>query len=231
MIKIEIGSIESLQGTALRRIGGMFDALAKYVDGLDMLAATPAPAPTEPAASEMFGKPAQAVSQVGPVEIEVPSFSDVQPNGIEVDSAGVIWDGRIHAATRAKVADGTWRQRRNVDPVVVDQVMAEIKQVMAVPVPAPFVPAVVPAAPVETITIPAPPGVIPAPGVAPTVSHTDANSFLKLMSAITAAYATKQLTQEQIAAAVNKSGIPSLPMLAGRPDLIPSVALELGIML
>lgn len=64
----------------------------------------------------------------------------------EVDSRGIPWDARIHAATKKKTSDGSWRTRRNVDEKLVNQVeqelIAKIKagqvlQSPAVPVPFP----------------------------------------------------------------------------------------------
>ena len=40
------------------------------------------------------------------------------------------WDGRIHSSSKAKVADGTWRQKRNLDPALLSSVTAELKQTM-----------------------------------------------------------------------------------------------------
>lgn len=33
---------------------------------------------------------------------------------IEVDSAGQMWNAELHSSSRAKIADGTWKKRRNV---------------------------------------------------------------------------------------------------------------------
>ncbi|MCK5615735.1 hypothetical protein KAR91_78455 [Candidatus Pacearchaeota archaeon] len=42
------------------------------------------------------------------------------------DSAGMLWDVRIHASSKAFVADGTWRLKRGVAPELVEQVKAEL---------------------------------------------------------------------------------------------------------
>jgi hypothetical protein len=44
---------------------------------------------------------------------------------LPVDSAGHTWDERIHASSKAVVSDGTWRLRRNLDPKVLEAVLAE----------------------------------------------------------------------------------------------------------
>lgn len=112
------------------------------------------------------------------------------PPGIEVDAQGVPWDTRIHSGSRAKIADGTWRQKRNLDPEVFKAVMDELRQTMGVErrapqppappapqevfaphPPVPPVPAAVPMPPVDSddngpVAAPATPVVPPAPFVA-----------------------------------------------------------------
>ena len=50
---------------------------------------------------------------------------------------GFPWDERIHAGTKAKLKDGTWRQKRGVDPALVEQVKAELAGAAALPASAP----------------------------------------------------------------------------------------------
>jgi hypothetical protein len=45
----------------------------------------------------------------------------------ELDAAGIPWDKRIHSSGKSKVAKGTWKRKRNLDPSFVAQVEAEIK--------------------------------------------------------------------------------------------------------
>ncbi len=181
----------------------------------------PPPPPPAPPALTVFAPPAGA--------------------GIEVDSKGFPWDGRIHASSRVKVADGTWRQRRNLDDATLSQVENELRALMAsrpagsadlsaVPInttpPAPASVGVVPiVSPSDIQPPPPPPAPVPPP---PPVSG---GSFLGLMRAITKAYTEKVITQDQITAAVQTAGVPSLPMLAQRTDLINSVASALGLLL
>jgi hypothetical protein len=51
------------------------------------------------------------------------------------------------------------------------------------------------------------------------------------MRGITAGFADKSITQENISMACSSVGVPSLPMLSQRPDLIGKVALVLGVVL
>ena len=45
----------------------------------------------------------------------------------DIDAAGMPWDKRIHAETKTKVANGTWKYRRGVKDDVIAQIEAEIK--------------------------------------------------------------------------------------------------------
>lgn len=45
----------------------------------------------------------------------------------ELDSEGIPWDSRIHASSKAKVANGTWRIKRGVEDVDADKVKAEYR--------------------------------------------------------------------------------------------------------
>lgn len=64
----------------------------------------------------------------------------------------------------------------------------------------------------------------PAPAPAPAVA-VGITTFPALMGAIT----SNGIDQATVLAAVNKQGLQALPLLAARPDLIPAVALELGV--
>lgn len=180
------------------------------------------------------------------------------PPGIDVDSQGIPWDQRIHAGSRAKLTDGTWRQRRNLDPEVLQAVMAELRATMGIERRAPQPPAPPVAAAVFAPVPPVPPvpanvevppvpfagsAVPPAPptsgtpsvpvsdGAALAASPSSAPKFPQLMQKITAAFTQKKLTQADIQSAVTKVGLTSLPMLASRPDLVTDVATELGLAL
>ena len=236
----------------------VLDFLAKYAGFTG--AASPSPQaqhrtdlpPTPPMpAPQPVPQPPAAPIQLAPEQVAAMDETGgiTTTAGIDVDSAGLPWDGRIHASTRAKVADGTWRMKRGVEPEEVAKVEAELRQTMAIPV-ASFAPAPVePVAPVPPAPVaPPPPSVGSAVPPAPPVSSTpvesagaaqtaspsngpgasSANQFPRLMQMITQAYTQGKLDQPRIQAAVAKAGLPSLPMLASRPDLVPVVATELG---
>ena len=72
---------------------------------------------------------ANAEPDEGPVNSAAPA----------VDSAGLPWDERIHARTKAIVNDGTWRKRRGVDDNLVRQVEAELRaRAVTMPRPEPM---------------------------------------------------------------------------------------------
>lgn len=195
-----------------------------------------APAPT--AAQTAF---APAPAAVVPAPAPTPA-----PTGIEVDKNGLPWDGRIHSSARSKVADGSWKMRRGVEADFVTGIENELRQTMGVaPVPVapspltpppatvfsqPAAPAPV-AVPVAPVEVPAPPlaSIAPAPVAAPVASAATPMNFAKLMSLITAAFAAKTLDQATINTAVQSAGLPSLPMLAARPDMVAVVADKLGL--
>lgn len=111
------------------------------------------------------------------------------PAGVETDKNGLPWDERIHSGPkdkRPKNADGSWRRKRGVDDALVEQVEAELRQVMgatgnpapaaptaaASPEPAPApAPTAAPAAPPPT---PADAGTASGPGGATTADNVPA---------------------------------------------------------
>lgn len=155
----------------------------------------------------------------------------------DIDSAGMKWDERIHASSRAVVKDGTWRMRKNLDRAYIDSVLAEIRAVgimgsnqtssviddVGLPAPAPgawpFPPAV--DAPPAAF-IPIPPTFMSA-DVAPPIT------FAALMKFTSAAVAAGTIDPQTIIAAVRAEGVESLPLLAtSHAHLIPAVAKRLG---
>lgn len=83
--------------------------------------------------------------------------------GVDVDAAGLPWDGRIHSSSKEKnKTDSKWRARRGVDAGVVATVEAELRAVMA----APGAPGNVPPAGTLSVSSPTP---VSAPAALPTV--------------------------------------------------------------
>ena len=100
------------------------------------------------------------------------------------------------------------------------------------PPPAPVVP---PPPFADNVAVPAPPATITQPtvsaGVATGAFPSNPVTFPQLVTRITKMLAAKELTQGDIAGACQSLGVPHMPALASRPDLIPSMATALGIAL
>ena len=72
---------------------------------------------------------------------------------IELDSAGHTWNAELHASTKSKNADGTWKKRRGASqPATTQEATEQIAAAFAEsPLAAPPVPPTPPAAPAEPI--------------------------------------------------------------------------------
>ncbi len=144
------------------------------------------------------------------------------PAGVDLDSDGIPWDPRIHGANKNKLAKTQqWKKKRGVDAALVATVEAELRAAMAAGPENPVVTGAGSAggtAPPPATTDPAPPPPPPA-----TTDLATITSFPEFMAAVTRA----GLTPETVLAALNKQGLPSVPLLAARPDLIPAIAADL----
>ena len=171
--------------------------------------------------------------------------------GVDLDTKGMPWDNRIHAESKGKIADGTWRKKRNLDPALVATVEAELHQVMGA-APAPLAQGVAPApTPVSvaasTTVPPAPTGAVPQPvapppapvpvaGAAPSmpaapsaapageVPQDARQQFVGLVGRASAAIQGQKVTPAEVNQICADSGIPALPLLANRLDLVATVA-------
>jgi hypothetical protein len=146
-------------------------------------------------------------AEVNPDEVFAPQADHLDKNGYP-------WDERIHASSRAKTADGSWRSKRGVDPALITQVEAELRALMAIPV-APVV-----SVPTATMPVPIPAASVPPP---PAPAANDKQVFISFITFAGKAIEAKKLTQEELKAAVEAAGVPSLPLLGNRLDLVPQV--------
>lgn len=130
-----------------------------------------APPPTVPAVIEGFVPPAptDAAPPVPAAPPAVVHMAAAAPtthvSGAEVDIHGMPWDGRIHSESRAKLADGSWRRRRNTPDEVVTQVEAELRAAMG-GAPAPLAPPAPASSAPASAPIPSAPPVPAAPTAA-----------------------------------------------------------------
>lgn len=165
--------------------------------------------------------------------------------GVDLDAKGMPWDNRIHAESKGKIADGTWRKKRNLDPALVAQVEAELRQVMGAPAAAPLAQAAptapIPAPQAATVTtptagvassavaVPAPPAPAPAAPVAPAPAAPSGEAraqFVALVGRASAAIQGQKVTQAEVNQCCVNAGVPALPLLANRLDLVAMVAAQ-----
>jgi hypothetical protein len=184
--------------------------------------------PDDPAAA--FGDAQAPVAEAGPKIVIPPppiavgdtvTGTGIAPgtkiieNGVTVDKSGLPWDGRIHASTKARNADGSWRTKRGLDTTVLAQVETELKALMAIPSAGPQL-------------VPAPPPPPPAQQAAPAASAADDGrlKFVALVGRASAAMQAGKLTQEEIQNCCKSidPNLVALPLLANRFDLVPQVA-------
>lgn len=194
--------------------------------------------------------PAGGPSQVDP-PFPHPAASMVDNSKVVVaasnlDKNGLPWDDRIHAGSKAKTQDGSWRTKRGVDAGLLAAVQAELRGIMGLPAPVariettPFPPQpptdpaltallaasippppVVPAAAVPSITSSP---VVSAPTVAPAVSPAP---FISLVSFAGAKSLEGKLSDAEIEAACKTVGVNSLTLMTNRHDLCPFVEASL----
>jgi len=166
-------------------------------------------------------------------------LSSSSPTTIEQDAAGLPWDNRIHSRTKSKTSDGKWRYKREINDHIIQKVEGELRQALAAPiieetieivkpvemptvaantyVPPPPVKPLVDLMPPIISTPPAPPAGTPAPSM----------DFPALMQKITAALQSGKITSQTVISIVHKFGLPNLPVVGTRPDLVPAIAAEI----
>ncbi len=201
-----------------------------------------APTPTSTATANVPVPPAPNTAPAAPAPTAHATPS-TPASGVEVDKHGLPWDGRIHAGTKRKNADGSWTAKRGVDPALVAQVEAELRQVMGAPAAAPLAQAAptapIPAPQAATVTtptagvassavaVPAPPAPAPAAPVAPAPAAPSGDArqqFVGLVGRASAAIQAGKMTQAEVNQCCADAGVPALPLLANRLDLVPQVA-------
>lgn len=130
--------------------------------------------PTVPAVPTASVPPVPPVPQppaaTVPPAPPAPSAPAAPANHADLDKNGLPWDERIHAGTKAKNADGSWRSRRGLnDEGLVKRVEAELRQLVAnnatsaAPL-ASTASGATPASPAPAVAPPVPP--VPAPAAA-----------------------------------------------------------------
>jgi len=95
-------------------------------------------APAAPVSEQQLELPTVTQAVAAPEYTPTPPTATSEPM---FDDTGLVWDERIHAPSKQKVADGSWRKRRNTEDAVYKAVEAELRaqygQPVAAPVPVP----------------------------------------------------------------------------------------------
>ncbi len=158
-----------------------------------------------------------------------PVFQDIEEKyryGVEIDADGLPWDSRIHTRTKSKTASGRWKIQRGMGGSVVKKIEEELRAAQGIPSPEPQ-----PAPPVVLTPAPqpapTPPPLEAAPTPPPFPTLEKAFDFADLMTIVTSGITAGRLTREQVVEVLTPYGIPSLPVVATRPDLIPAVIIAL----
>lgn len=162
--------------------------------------------------------PVAPAGAASPASATVPPSTAAGPStGVELDKTGLPWDPRIHTGTKAKNADGTWRQRRSLnDDALLKRVEAELRATMALPAaPVPPAPPVPPAAPVVPPTAAATEQYLAGPPTPPAPA-----TFGEFITQASNLVAGGKLTSEALTLKLQGLGLPSVMALANRPDMI-----------
>lgn len=177
----------------------------------------PVPSVTTNDPESVFGAiPQGSIASAGP-SLVIPQTVNptvLAPNPPSVsystlDSAGLPWDARIHASSKVTNKDGTWRTKRGVDNTTIDQVNKELRQVMAIPSPGPQLVPPAPAAPI-------------APPPPPASEAEIRQKYIDLFGRVSSAMAAGKFSEDQLAKCLASIGVPSLPLLGARLDLVPA---------
>lgn len=184
--------------------------------------AAPSPTvPVVPTAGVPMPPSVAPVPAAPPTAPEAPAAPSTSAATGDLDVTGLPWDKRIHAGTKAKNADGSWRKMRGLnDAALVARVEAELRARYAPPpapaatladIPVPPTGAAVPPPPVTTVAAP------PAPA-AP-----DALTYDGFLAWVTPKMMDGSTPFDKVAAALSASGVSSLQELRDNPAAIPSV--------
>lgn len=206
-----------------------------------------APAPLAPVAGAAAPAPAVAPAPVvtpAPVAAATSTPATPQPaaspsSSVELDSAGLPWDARIHSKNKTKTQDGKWKKSRGVDPAYVTECETQNRAILAgsgaAPAPAAAAqpaPVAVAPAPVAVAPAPAPAAVAPAPAaVQPAAPSVTVGDVFKRISALQAEKDANgmpiHLTSAALAEALTEVGFSSITDLQRAPHLAESLLIAI----
>jgi hypothetical protein len=157
---------------------------------------------------------------------QVPAAPPTSAPGVVLDKAGLPWDARIHSSTKATIKDGTWRQKRDLDPAIKVAVEAELRAALGANLAATLATATAPAAPPPSIPAQAPAS---ASGVSPSEPAAVEWTFALLMERLTPRMMDGSVLPAQVTAALAKHGLTAVGQLALAPAVVPQIAADLGV--
>ena len=149
---------------------------------------------------------------------QVPPPPSTTPGGAELDKDGLPWDERIHASTKTKNKDGTWRQKRELPDGRREQVEAELRHLMSLNAGA--APATVDMAALHASPQSAPAQVPAAPGLPQVTPGT-------VMEALTPAMMSGKISTQQVNEVAQKHGMGNISQLVFAPNLAAAVWADL----
>lgn len=150
-------------------------------------------------------------------------------SGVELDSAGLPYDVRIHSAGKSKIADRTWKLKKGVDKGLVAQVNAQNKQLLgqALPAATPDAAALptLPTLPAGAAALPTLPPVVAVPDATAEIVVTDYPSFAQFVAQQVVKHGQK--ATDELNRGLTHYGLvdpttqtPQLPLMAHRPDIV-----------
>lgn len=178
--------------------------------------------PTEPTPNDVFGTqgteptPEEVFGTQGTEPTPGTNGAIIEPtetvDSAELDSQGFPWDERIHARTKTKITDGTWKLKRGVDQALVSQVRAESGQVS------------------NTESVP-PQEPTPSVFAGSDAQHAGPQAhvidFPTLMGKITTGIGSRSFTPAQVSQILNNYGIASTGELGNHVDKFADIHAEL----
>lgn len=139
------------------------------------------------------------------------------PTLAELDSQGQPWNAELHAATRTKIKDGTWKKKKGAG----GKPAAATEPVAPMVPPPPGSPAAATQAVVVAPPVPPPPAAA-APVVPPPPAAGGA-TFVSIMSKVNEAIAAGKITHARVVELCRAAGAADLTLLVAMPHVCDSV--------
>lgn len=190
-------------------------------------AGIPQPIPAMPAAAAgiVSVQGPHIIIPAAPVAPIPPAPAPAPPGAVQLDSKGFPWDARIHASTKSTNKDGSWKGKRGADAATIANVEAELRRLMAIPVPQPAHIATQPAPGPVLVPSPAPAPAPAPPAAAPLVVTAEMQTaYVQFIGFASSAINTGKMTEAELNSCLNAVGIATLAGLGQRPDLLPAVS-------